>query len=112
MRQHKAIRAKLTERRQELSKRLEKIERDVRHDAVPLEKDSQERVVQLQNDDVLDALDDAGRHELALIDRALERMDRGDYGTCARCEEPIGPPRLKALPFAEQCIGCAERSEA
>lgn len=76
MPQHKAIRAKLTARRAELSKRLEKIERDVRHDAVPLERDSQERVVQLQNDDGLDALDNAGRDELTLIDRALERMDR------------------------------------
>ena len=112
MRKHKAIRAKLTARREELSKRVEKIEHDVRHDAVPLERDSQERVVQLQNDDVLDTLDDAGRNELTLIDRALERMDRGDYGTCARCGEPIAPARLKALPFAEQCIACAERSEA
>jgi DnaK suppressor protein len=109
--QHAAIRAKLTARREELSKRLEKIERDVRHDAVPLEQDSQERVLQTANDDVLDALDSSGRKELQLIDHALERMERGDYGECTRCGEPIGDARLKALPFAQQCIRCAEQGE-
>lgn len=111
MKEHEAIRDKLMARREELSRRLDKIERDVRHDAVPLERDSQERVVQTANDDVLDALDDAGRNELNLIDRALERMERGEYGECVRCSGPITPGRLKALPFAEQCIRCAEQSE-
>lgn len=111
MNDHRTIRDQLMARREELSKRLEKIERDVRHDATPLERDSQERVVQTANDDVLDALDGAGRREIELIDRALERMDRGEYGACGRCGEPIKAGRLKALPFAELCIRCAERSE-
>ena len=45
----------------------------------------------------------------AAIDRALERLDAGSYGTCIRCGAPIGFDRLDALPAAELCITCARR---
>ncbi|MDP9374397.1 MAG: TraR/DksA C4-type zinc finger protein [Chloroflexota bacterium] len=40
------------------------------------------------------------------IDRALERMDEGTYGTCERCGKSIAPERLEALPYATLCIDC------
>lgn len=46
---------------------------------------------------------------LRLIDEALDRLQTGDYGTCMRCEEPISPKRLKALPWAKYCVRCQEK---
>ena len=43
---------------------------------------------------------------LAQVDAALERMDEGRYGICARCGEKIAPDRLEALPYAIYCITC------
>nr|WP_258310170.1 TraR/DksA family transcriptional regulator [Streptomyces sp. FT05W] len=38
------------------------------------------------------------RDHLAEVDRALERLERGDYGRCERCREPIPPGRLEVRP--------------
>ncbi|MER3457669.1 MAG: hypothetical protein C4309_02595 [Chloroflexota bacterium] len=43
------------------------------------------------------------------IDAALARMDGGTYGLCLNCGRPIDPERLKALPYAEYDIKCAEK---
>ena len=45
------------------------------------------------------------------IDRALERLDEGNYGTCDDCGNDIAESRLRALPFAERCRRCEERRE-
>ncbi|HEX5482284.1 MAG TPA: TraR/DksA family transcriptional regulator [Terriglobia bacterium] len=42
------------------------------------------------------------------IDRALERVARGNYGVCESCGEAISPARLKALPWARYCVQCQE----
>ena len=45
------------------------------------------------------------------IDRALRRMDVGNYGICERCGKKIAVARLEALPFAALCIECKSREE-
>ena len=102
---HSSARKQLTARLDQLLPQIGKIEA---HLANPLEKDSQERSLQLENDEVLGALDEAGRKELLQIRGALERLDDGTYGTCDRCGESIATARLKALPSAKHCIQCAE----
>ena len=46
--------------------------------------------------------------QLRLVNEALDRLESGDYGTCLRCEEPIPPKRLQALPWARYCVPCQE----
>jgi len=55
-------------------------------------------------------LDRTDRH-LADVDRALERLDRGEYGFCEACGEPIGPTRLSARPAARLCLRDQEIAE-
>ncbi|MGQ0617796.1 MAG: TraR/DksA family transcriptional regulator [Acidimicrobiia bacterium] len=50
--------------------------------------------------------------EFADIDRALERLDRGTYGRCEACHEPIGDERLEALPAARFCLRHQADAEA
>jgi RNA polymerase-binding transcription factor DksA len=49
---------------------------------------------------------------LELINEALGRMERGTYGQCAECDEPISKPRLQAIPYARHCIQCARKLES
>lgn len=46
----------------------------------------------------------AERDELV---EASSRLDRGTYGICERCGEPIAPMRLEALPATRRCIDCS-----
>jgi DnaK suppressor protein len=50
--------------------------------------------------------------ELADIERALEHMNRGDYGTCIDCAISIPPARLLATPTALRCVACQSAHES
>ena len=41
------------------------------------------------------------------LDRALERLEHGDYGLCEGCGEPIPAERLEVRPAASTCVRCA-----
>ena len=43
---------------------------------------------------------------LDLIGQALRLVEEDEYGTCRRCEEPIGYRRLKARPESPFCLSC------
>ncbi len=45
---------------------------------------------------------------LKRIDKALQRMDTGTYGTCLNCGGKIQTGRLEAVPWARYCIECQE----
>ncbi len=51
------------------------------------------------------------RDTLRRVELALARLDRGDYGLCFDCDEPINPKRLDVDPAAERCIACAEAAD-
>src|SRR5215472_7836629 len=46
------------------------------------------------------------------VDAALHRIDKGNYGVCLECEEPISPKRLEAVPWARYCVPCQENIAA
>jgi DnaK suppressor protein len=41
------------------------------------------------------------------IERALEKIAEGSYGTCDRCGRPIPAGRLAAAPESVLCVSCA-----
>src|SRR5690242_9397034 len=45
------------------------------------------------------------------LNGALARMEDGSYGLCLSCDEPISVKRLQAVPWAELCLRCQERSD-
>lgn len=45
------------------------------------------------------------------IEDALKRIEDGTYGDCLECDEPITLRRLKALPYAQNCINCQQKRE-
>lgn len=52
------------------------------------------------------ALSAQARAQIEEIDRALNKIAIGTYGTCERCGQPIPKLRLRALPYAAMCITC------
>ena len=48
----------------------------------------------------------------ALVKQAIKRVNQGDYGNCLRCENPILPIRLAAIPWAEYCLNCQVAEDA
>ena len=40
------------------------------------------------------------------IDRALQKIEDGNYGICENCGETIPDARLEALPYAALCVNC------
>lgn len=45
------------------------------------------------------------------IQKALERIEDGSFGTCEECGEPISVKRLEARPETTLCIRCKEDQE-
>jgi len=48
---------------------------------------------------------------IALIDEALRRLDRGEYGRCVICGKEIPPARLELVPETPYCVEDAEREQ-
>lgn len=42
---------------------------------------------------------------------ALTLFDKGEYGLCEVCSQPIGKGRLQAFPRATLCVTCKQREE-
>jgi RNA polymerase-binding protein DksA len=103
-----ALRQKMLLKKSELDARLERITANLRRG---LEPDSKEQAKQLEDRDVVDALGNEAREELARISATLRRMDSGEYGKCNECGEVIGDDRLNAYPYADECIDCARVEE-
>lgn len=74
----------------------------------PLDRDMEEQAIELENEDVIDALEEEAEEELGQVLHALERIEEGEGELCERCGEPIAPQRLEAIPYATLCVDCAE----
>ncbi|CAH0145018.1 RNA polymerase-binding transcription factor DksA [Microbacterium sp. Bi98] len=55
---------------------------------------------------------EAHRLTIQQISAALNRLDAGTYGQCARCGGQIAPARLEVVPHASACIDCQNHAEA
>lgn len=109
MKKYDQIRRKLMDRRDEIKGRLDKVDQDILHTDGAPNPDSGEQAIERENDDVLEALGGLARAELEKIDTALERIERNEYGNCTLCKKAIAAERLKAIPFADRCINCADK---
>ena len=54
----------------------------------------------------------AAEQRLQRVEAALRRIAAKEYGSCLRCEEPVGVERLKVQPEAVLCIACQSQGES
>lgn len=103
-----ALAHQLRARRDELAHRDESPEAEILAAAAE-DQDSTARTDALQAHQLALELARLRSREIARIDAALERIEAGEYGYCAKCGEPIGEARLEADPTTPLCVACAER---
>ena len=103
-----AFKARLEAELQELESRQSRIAEDL---AEPLNPDSSEQAVEMEDDASLEGQGALVAKEIASVKRALARIEDGTYGECVRCGEDIAPARLDARPEAALCINCARSNE-
>ena len=95
---------KLENRQRELEARLHKIEDSLEE---PVNPDVEDRATERENDEVLEGLGGAGLAELRMIQAAMVRIEKGEFGICVNCGEEISEDRLELLPQAPRCRQCA-----
>ncbi len=108
--QLRKIKATLVERRKQLKDNLKsslvEIESQEGHHLADLED-----IDNIQDNDAVFEVVSNASARLDEIQKAIDKIDKGTYGTCEDCGLPIKIERLKALPFATQCIECRRKAE-
>ncbi len=64
------------------------------------------RVASMQSQALAQAARQATQIRLSQCRMALQAIERGGYGFCRKCEEPIAAKRLRARPEAPFCLEC------
>jgi len=105
------IKRALLARQSELLDRHGRISKKTRHRDEPLPQDFAEQAVELENQELLEALDVEVAEELRQISRALQRIESGEYTRCSSCGVDIPAARLEALPTTSLCVDCATEAE-
>lgn len=97
-------RAAMLARLADLQTRLQAIEVELDSHHNP---DWEDLAVEREGDEVLEASGLSAQAEVRMIRAALDRIDAGDYGHCAKCGSAIGEARLDVVPFTPFCRSCA-----
>ena len=61
--------------------------------------------------EILFELSGNSHHTISQIEAALRKIEKGIYGRCELCRQPIPKKRIKAMPFARYCVNCQTSSE-
>ncbi len=62
-------------------------------------------------DELSSKLAELESRELLRVEKALQKIDEGQYGVCEGCGCSIPLARLTALPYATLCIKCQRQAE-
>lgn len=103
-----AARARLEAQLVDLKARHDRIARDL---AEPLNADSTEQAVEMEDDSSLEGQAALIVREIASVQRALTRIEKGTFGQCVRCGGEIAGKRLEVRPEAALCIDCAREEQ-
>ena len=109
----KRFRERLEAERAAVEARIAGLNRDIqttvtREDGIG---DSGDESIRLYDREVESSRSDLDQAKVRQIDRALERIEAGTFGTCANCGKEIPVERLEALPYATLCIDCKRLEE-
>jgi DnaK suppressor protein len=102
---------KLEEKRRELSEAYTKNRHYGRESDEGGTQDLADKASSSYTKEFLYSLSNTERSILEEVERAIRRMDEGEYGTCMECGEKISKKRLDAVPWARFCVPCQERVE-
>lgn len=91
--------------------RFRRAEEDLESIAEERESELEEHAQEEQSARLLTRMDDRTLHAVQEIDTALQRLLKGNYGSCEACGETIPIARLRSLPATRYCKGCEAKHE-
>ncbi|MFA6500580.1 MAG: TraR/DksA C4-type zinc finger protein [Patescibacteria group bacterium] len=109
-------------RKSELEKRREEILRELNVDTVQVEGNDfsakfedygdkeDENAAEVADFEKNLSLEKTLEISLYNVNKALKKIDEGNYGLCEVCSKPIDPKRLEAFPSATACMDCKKKS--
>jgi DnaK suppressor protein len=103
------VKKKLFDRKSEMIEDLDLLTKDRVSDGQV--QDSGDEALTLTLEKLNTSLEQTEIDELRSIDDAISRLDKGEYGFCVDCSEPISSKRLETFPYAARCIVCQEAAE-
>lgn len=109
---NKELRQTLHSQRRELFRQAAKTEEDLLWLETDVERELEERGQDEKMIQFLDRMDTRLKAEIEAIDRALVKIETGEYGRCEECHQSIAQSRLQALPATPLCLSCAQAKEA
>ena len=106
----KRLKKMLQEKKQEILEDVREMKKDGL-DVPMFAQDVGDRALRNYERDMIYQLTNQERQILILIDEALLRIEKNQYGLCVECSKPIQDARLKAVPWARHCVSCQELQE-
>lgn len=110
----KQLRSRLKSEQKRLLGELEQLEAsirpsEVRREGSPFGKREEEATESFEFEKRL-AVEKQVRDHLAEVEHALDKFEKGTYGLCDSCGQPIAADRLEALPQASLCVNCKAKN--
>lgn len=102
---------KLLERKQKILEKLTELDTESKEVETDIAQDVVDKAESSYTKEFLLSLSDAERSQLFLIDNALKRLQRGEFGICQMCQKEVGKKRLEVLPWTPFCIDCQQKAE-
>jgi len=103
------VKKQLETQKEEIEQRLRATAKELHHREEAISADFAEQSTEMENYEVLVALDKEGQQELEQIESALRRIDDKRYGQCTQCLGNINEKRLQAIPYAALCMDCSNQ---
>lgn len=99
----------LENKRDDLRKRIREVRQDGLH--IVQESDPVDEAIEFSRRDTATHELKRLAHQLATVDRAIQRVKDGTYGICEECNEEIPSKRLECVPEAILCLECQRMAE-
>ncbi len=110
----KQLRSRLKSEHKRLLGELEQLKAnirpsEVRREGSPFGKREEEATESFELEKRL-AVEKQVRDHLVEVEHALDKFEKGTYGLCDSCGQPIATDRLEALPQASLCVNCKAKN--
>jgi DnaK suppressor protein len=102
---------RLAQEQEELRALMSRRGQDIRANDGVVPEDSAEQAANAYSKEFVFHQTDSERVRLALVSKALKRIESLEFGSCESCGESIEPKRLDAVPWARYCRACQEVEE-
>lgn len=100
-----------------LTERKNKLEREIKYlvEEDPYKKNVRtnevldDAITEIEEHDRLAATSQELKKDLAEVEKALQRIEKGTYGVCVSCGQEIELERLNVMPTATYCLTCQKK---